>query len=274
MIDKAPKNVDAVKHLSKELLRIGLTKIDTAPDYANAEELLGEACDNRAFRLQTKWKLGSVSPEEQHVASQVRLGSNEVWANLLHNSDRLLSFPDPKKIIHEFAAWLGNRPSSRIGFSVYNLEEVRAVMSLELEGGVLQIPYNILSQELLWSEEVLSLKSKGYTVQVRSVLMRGMLTESRELTKAAQLPSIEAARQALHSVCSQHNIVPGGLLMFDALRQHPVDEVVLGISSPEEVAYLLEADAKSAIYPVAHEHLSNLLKQIKPSAEEVNPLYW
>lgn len=273
MIHQAPKNLDQVSSLSRRLSSLGLTKLDTAPDYANAERLLGESLAHTDFRLQTKWKLGEGSPERQHSASQARLGSNEIWANLLHDSNRLSSFSNAEEITRQFASWL-SLSACRIGFSVYSLEEVRRVLRLGLHGGVLQIPYNILSRELLWSEEVLNLKSMGYVIQVRSLLMRGMLAESNRITKAAELPSVEAARDAVHSVCLEYKLSPGGLLMYDALMQNPVDEVVLGISSSAEVAYLAEVNAVSATYQDAHEHLSDLLRKIRPRAEELNPLNW
>lgn len=269
----APIDTNGLKELSEELGSFGLRKVDTAPDYGDAEKRLGAISIQESFRVQTKWKLGRSKPRAQHQHSIKRLSSKKIWATLLHNPAVMSDIPDLRRLCVEFASWLLTG-GCKLGFSIYTREELSKVLRLDLEGGVIQLPYNILSREVLESAEIRELKSRGYIVQVRSVLMRGMLTQANRLSKSKLLPAVESARKRLSELSTDFDVSAAGLLVYDALQNELIDEVVLGIASSRELDYLSDATSRQAAYSDAHTSLQDHVRALAPSARELNPLMW
>lgn len=270
----SPLELNDFRELASGLGSFGISKVDTAPDYGPAEELLGRTDVPKTFRTQTKWKLALGNPREQFKTSQKRLKTRDIWATLVHDSDSLTESPDVQSACEDFSKFLSQEANSRLGFSVYSMEELRAVNAFSLTNGVVQLPYNLLASTLINSEQVKELKSKGFTIQIRSIFMQGMLLANSPLKKATTLPTIERARISLAQVSAETGLSPSGILLFDALNQSLVDEVVVGLSALSETSYFRDFDQNLMSYAEAAQELRFRIRGFQPRQHETDPKQW
>jgi aryl-alcohol dehydrogenase-like predicted oxidoreductase len=169
-----------VASILKHAAGAAVTVLDTAPNYGDVEDLLGQIGVFN-FRVVTKVsKLRSdVSPTHADAIrssilnSQARLGCGRLAGVLLHCADDLLG---PHG--HEAARALLDAKDlglvERVGFSAYDPSSVRQACKV-LQPDIVQVPLNVLDQRLVESGCLAELKDSGVEVHVRSVFLQGLL---------------------------------------------------------------------------------------------------
>jgi len=161
-----PTKADALDLLAAAA-RLGITTIDTAPVYGEAEAAIG-ACP-QPFVVHTKVRTGTTAPESL-AASERRLGSHPVEILYLHDPDEVLR-PD-STVIRSAREAVGDRPI-RIGASVYDESQFDAALA-HPDITAVQVPLNLLDRR--FSGSALDRAARCSTlVVVRSVLLQGVL---------------------------------------------------------------------------------------------------
>jgi len=154
----------------------GVSLIDTAAAYGDAESLLGEFVSKTpGFEFITKitGKL-NVNTIDQMVSHSLKnLSVDSLYALLLHSAADLLD-ENGEAIYSKLKVLQENGLVKKIGVSVYTREEIDAVIK-KYDIDIIQMPVNVYDQRLLQGDYLKSLKSRGIELHIRSVFLQGLL---------------------------------------------------------------------------------------------------
>ncbi len=244
----------------------GITILDTALAYGNAEERIGILTENR-FNVVTKFvnvanKLALKDSLEQSIK---RIKTEQLYAFMAHNSNELISNPD----LWDFLC--AEREKGRIkkiGYSLYTTDQLEQLLLLEMKPDIVQLPYNLIDRK--FESYLPELNSYGTEVHIRSVFLQGLFFMDTE-SLPEKLQPLKSTLLEIKRLCKENNLTIAQLLL-SYVNHHPlINKIVVGVASARQ---LLEN-----ISDIATEHLSNdLLEQIKminvADAELLNPVNW
>ena len=222
----------------------GINLFDTAADYGNSQYRLGLlAPAGASTRYVTKFSLpsdGSMPNRENIFQDSMNLLKVEKLHGVLFHKLPDLSDPRFEEALNILRAGRQNGVLSRIGVSIYNRADLLLALKVFPDLDLLQLPANVLDVNLLESDEVRMLKSRGVEVHVRSVFLQGLL-----LTSPNQLSDFfEPLKPALIKL--QNVAVETGRsvleLVLAKIRHHSsVDAVLVGATTLGELTEITSA---------------------------------
>lgn len=165
-----------------EILRLareaGIDRIDTAPVYGEAEQVL-RRCGIGDFKVITKTpalkrngrtdlRVALIKAAQQSCAN---LGCERLHGLLLHSAGDL-TCPDGDEVHAGLVAVRESGLTEQIGVSVYSASEIETVIE-RYPVDIVQLPLSVLDQRLLgWLPR---LADRGIAAHVRSVFLQGLL---------------------------------------------------------------------------------------------------
>ncbi len=244
-----PTETDAIR-LLQESADKGVNLFDTAPNYGEAERIVGRALGPRRDTIITTKIHQPCKEDGQFIHGEQLQGLVEQslcrsMQNLKRDVLDVVQIHNATVEILNDGGLLQALVKAKekgllrfIGCSVYQVNEALAGIHTGVLD-VLQVAYNILDQRM--AERVFPLaQDAGVGIMVRSVLLKGVLTE-----KAKWLPSsLSSLRQAVDSIKTQLNLswdsLPQTALRF-CLSHPQVATVLIGIQTQEELQAALQA---------------------------------
>ena len=234
--------------LLAEASAAGLTLLDTAQAYGDAEAVLGRTLPlGHPFRLISKLPAQSqpaFTSDDRLVWDQaferscVRLGQPCLDALLLHSAADLR-----KPGGEHLRAWLLSLRQRglvrRLGVSIYGSADLVGVPPDLLD--LVQLPLSLYDQRLLVDGTITRLRDQGCAVHARSLYLQGLL-----LSPAARWPAwVDHASRDHHAKLEYLAADRGSSLLDCALGfardQVDLEAVVLGLCSCLELQQLLQA---------------------------------
>lgn len=221
--------------------RLGITTLDTAPAYGDAEATIGTSAE--AFVVHTKVEAGHL-PSESLRRSQARLGSHVVEVLYFHDPTEVLRPHGPAAT--DARALLVDR-DLRLGASVYERAQFEAAID-DPAIAVVQVPVNLLDRRFAGDALTVAAAS-GTAVVLRSVLLQGVLAAD-----PAALPPhvahLSTHVAAVAGIAREHGLSPVELALGWVATLPSVEGVVLGATSPRELTELVAA-ASTVLSPEA-----------------------
>lgn len=207
----------------------GVTSVDTATEYGDAELRLRTWADR--LRVQTKIRAigGIVSPDI--TTSCERLGVESLDAALIRFWFELSPL-EQQRAAEGLQEARGAGLISRIGASVYDDVELATVLDCFATPDVVQVPASVVDQRLVGSLNISELRGRGCTIQVRSAYLQGLL-----ITDHSDHPDVTHFR----SSCWQAGLDPLVVCLTYLRDLEWVDEVVVGVTTDVELQAALEA---------------------------------
>ena len=240
----------------------GITGLDTAPGYGDAEERIARWGDG--FAIATKViGAGTASVIDQIKDSLARLGRSRVERCLVHDWPTLLR--------EQRAATVRALGEARdlgliaaAGVSGYTADDLTAALEFDGILSIAQVPANVLDQRLDDSGPVRELRELGWTLQARSVFLQGVL--------AAPSQGRFGRHPATLAVASEASL--RGIRMIDLAASYVasrnwIDEVVVGVTSAAELV-----DVASALSAKARVDESALRGLASDDADLIDPRRW
>jgi aryl-alcohol dehydrogenase-like predicted oxidoreductase len=237
-----------VRALLAEAAEAGLTLLDTAQAYGNAEAVLGRTLPRgHGFRLISKLPAQSQSAftTEDRVAwdqaferSCLRLGEPSLDTLLLHSAADLRKLGGEH--LREWLISLRQRGLvRRLGVSIYGPEDLDGVAPDLLD--LVQLPLSLYDQRLLADGTIARLRAQGCAVHARSLYLQGLL-----LNPAARWPAWVDPLSREHHARLEHLAADRGCSLLEcalgfARAQQDLEAVVLGLCSRRELQQLLQA---------------------------------
>lgn len=247
-VDDMPTEEEAI-HLLQTALKSGINFFDTAPVYGTSESLIGKAFKADRSRVVIATKCGyfqnsdGVIPgynelkkniEASLKASLAALQTDYVDVYMLHQgTSEILSNPDVRDI---FISLKKSGVIKATGVSVYTTGQAE----LAIEAGawdVIQVPFNIMDQRhaALFDR----IQSTGMGLIIRSVLMKGILTEKGKNLHPA-LADVESHIKNYEVLTTRLNVKLSTLAPRFVLSFPQVSSLLVGI---DKLNYLEESIA-------------------------------
>ena len=204
----------------------GVTVLDTASAYGNAESVLGKN-DLQTFTVVSKYITPSAgkSIEEQLQQSLNDLQVKSLYAYLAHRPAEILNDAAQWKILKDFQQ---KAIVKKIGFSLNTTEELQALLDKNFIPDLIQVPYSYFDNR--FENLMMELKEKGCEVHTRSAFLQGLFFKDTNT-----LPSFfDLVKPLIKSVQQQTHNISGALLHFVAAKQF-IDKVIIGVENAQQL---------------------------------------
>ena len=234
--------------LLAEAAAAGLTMLDTAQAYGDAEGVLGRTLPpGHPFRLISKLPAQTQAVftandrfawDQAFEHSCVRLGQPYLDALLLHSTADLRK-PGNEHLRQWLLSLRERGMVRRLGVSIYGSADLVGVPLDLLD--LVQLPLSLYDQRLLIDGTITRLRDQGCAVHARSLYLQGLL-----LSPAARWPAwVDRAARDHHARLNSLAADRGSSLLECALgfarAQVDLEAVVLGLCSRLELQQLLRA---------------------------------
>ena len=241
---------------------------DTAYAYKNSHKIIGEWIKKNKTSpiLSTKipklttYKNKSIGIIFDEILKELNV--KKLKNLLLHNPQDW----NNKKIKKYIENIIQDNIISRFGLSIYDIEDIPKDDIVK----IIQIPGNIFNQKILLSEEIDEFISNGGKIQIRSVLIQGLLTMAPSLIPLNM-------QKTKNSILNFQNIakelainkVHLAILCINYLL--PTAEIIIGIDNTAQIKDLLNINKKN----IQDSDIKEILKLCKShSGEHWDPRNW
>ncbi|MBN2455988.1 MAG: aldo/keto reductase [Sedimentisphaerales bacterium] len=243
-----PSEQKAIK-LLHDALDSGINFFDTANAYGRSEQILGAAFKGQRQNVIISTKCGHLPVEGDKAPTdgQLReildgslkqsldaLQTDYIDVYMIHNATVPILTNDA--VMRVFSEYKDKGLARAIGVSTYTVEQTRNAIDSGL-WDVIQLPFNLMDQQQ--AELFPHAQKKGVGIVVRSVLMRGILTD-RGRNMRPELKAVEQHRQLYNELLSDDVAALSDLATKFVLSHKDVSSVLLGIDRPEYLQKALE----------------------------------
>lgn len=224
---------------------------DTAADYGNSQYRLGQLAPiGNSNRYVTKFSLptdGSSPTHENVYSDSMKLLQVEKLHGVLFHKLEDLRESRLEKTLEILRAGRDAGILSKIGVSIYNRADLELALEVFPDLDLLQLPANVLDMNLLESDEVHKLKSRGVEIHVRSVFLQGLL-----LTSPSQLSDffepLKPALIKLQNVAAKTGKSVLELVLAKIRHHRYVDAVLVGATTLGELTEITSAWESASEY--------------------------
>lgn len=225
-----------IKDIFDYALDSGISFLDTAHVYGNAQLKIGEFSSNK-FNIISKFTtVNSINEFKDDLKSTLyQLKANTLYGYLAHNADTLISNPDLWNVLKE--AKVDNK-IKKIGYSLYTPKQLEKLLDLNLIPDLVQLPYSLLDRKFEPYFEYL--KKTGTEIHVRSVFLQGLYFMD-PLNLPSNLESLRFTLLNLNDLCNKYHIDMNTLALNYPLSNPLIDKVVIGIDTLSQLKKNIEA---------------------------------
>ncbi len=242
------QNESKALRILSEAQHLGISNLDTAPAYSNAEEIIGKFhLSYKNFNCYSK-----ISSNLLNSSTEVLLSLNNSLKTMkidslkglyFHNPAELLATP-PSKIETLIDAIEESKKVEKIGASVYELSDVLAIHERHPRISLFQVPENLADQRLRHSTHIKSLHENGIEFHVRSIFLQGLLLMRKT---PANLSSAQPLLDKLNALADAMKCSPLALCVSYANQLGWASKFVVGISESNQIHEILEAQQLARI---------------------------
>ena len=214
----------------------GINKIDTAPAYGNAHEVVKKyilANEEKRFSITTKLKADD-SHEMDEVSNLFTTNKFLDMTVLLH---REASLDDPVTV-SKIRRFSDKFERVKWGVSIYNLRF--ADKALKIPGcDVIQIPLSIFNQDFLHSDFIEKAQDHGVKVVARSIFSLGIIF--RPLSSFDDYPKqVKETLILLNDFATKFEVNLSTLACQFVARFGKVDEIVFGVNTKTQLSDIIQ----------------------------------
>lgn len=257
----------------REILRIaanaGITLLDTAPVYGDAEEKIGRFSEGR-FKVVTKLP----AREKGHPYSKdwlydsVResikmLNVKSIYGLLLHKPGDLLE-KDGEIFFSDLQTLKKEGLVDKIGISIYEPSELEALFE-NYFFDIVQAPFNILDRRMIDSGWMDRLYKKGIELHVRSVFLQGLLLMPPHI-RPSKFNPWDSLWTKYDVWLTENKITALQACLMHVLSYKEISNVIIGIDSLDHLQKIL--DASTSKVPLFPSDIST------NDTDLLNPLSW
>ena len=228
----------SVREILSEALRGGITTLDTSSAYGDAEAVLGRCMPpDRPFRIVSKYPKGETGVGVMFRGTLARLGVDTLYGYLLHHFEVYRQDPSVRE---SFLALKEAGLVQKIGFSLYNPEELETILGRGDRFDLLQVPFNLFDRKFLpYMEE---LHRRGVEIHVRSTFLQGLFFMDRDALPEKLRP-LRKYLLALDDYARQTGLDIAQLALNYNLQQPCIDGVLIGVDNAAQLKANLSAVA-------------------------------
>ncbi|WP_343616077.1 aldo/keto reductase [Flavobacterium sp.] len=216
------------EHEVSNILRLaedyGISIIDTASAYGNAEKVLGNN-DLSKFRIVSKF-ISQDNIIAELELSLKKLNQKSIYAYLAH---RPLSLLKDQKLWNQLLFLKENKKVEKIGFSLNSLEEIDLLLQENLIPDLVQVPYNYFDNR--FKDKLIALKNEGCEIHTRSAFLQGLFfTDVRKLS-----PFFNEVKDEIKNLQEDFGSDLAKCLLQYVLSLDFIDFVIMGVNDATQL---------------------------------------
>ncbi len=254
-----------------------INSFDTASVYGNSESVLGywlkEKKHDNIFLTSKLPSLMKNNVSELQLENEIRFLLEKTLINLsIKKIDNYLvhDFKDIKyygdKIFNILEKLKAENLLDRYGCSIYDIDELEYLQKYDIDS--IQIPGSIFNQNILESEELSILKSKGTKIFVRSAFVQGLIfMQDKDLSFKTR--EISKYLVKLRKMAKENELTIPEIALNYVRNHRNVDSVVFGVETINQIEELLMIDESKELNRL---NINSEFSQIP--LELVDPRYW
>lgn len=226
----------------------GISFLDTAPTYGNAEHKLGNL-NIKDWNIVTKVKTGNTISLQDSFSNSVqesisRLKIDNLYGVLIHNP-KLFFDSQINRLLNQLSELKAKGLIKKIGVSVYDSKEVDFILA-NFDMDIVQIPFNIIDGRMLIDNTLDKLSKKNIEVHARSVYLQGLLLMDIK-DQISQFSKWEPTWKLFKSFCMDNKITPLQACLRYVLEHPQIDRVILGIDNYLQLEETIEGAYGEAV---------------------------
>lgn len=228
------EGVDAILSLAN---KAGIEFLDTSYAYGESENSLGLSFRENflEFNVISKYPQSDKSVTVIFEESLTRLGKDKIYGYLVHHFDYYMLHPE---IWNDFEELKKCGKVTKIGFSIYSIEQLQHLFNNNIAFDIIQFPYNIFDRQF---EPYLSkLKNMGVEIHIRSVFLQGLFFKDLSLLDG-KLLLLKPYLRMLYDFCNANEISISKLALNFVIRNPYIDGVLIGVDSVDQLQSNIEA---------------------------------
>jgi len=216
----------------------GIKTLDTAEAYGTSMEVIGKfqkQYPNKNFNIISKLSANSNISNinlSKHVLSCCEtLNSEQLYGYMFHNYE---SFIKNTKLYDEMISLKSEGIILNAGISLYTNKEIEDIIENFSDFDFIQIPFNLLDNDLKRASIILKAKYNGIAIHTRSTFLQGLF-----FMDPSQLPnkllSLKPYVENVHKIASQNNLSPDELALQYVLQKDYIDYVLIGVDNKNQL---------------------------------------
>ena len=229
----------------------GINTLDTAIGYGDSEKRLGQAGIG-SWNIITKLPEANVENSDinfwvnnQINKSLLRLNVLSVYGVLLHRPLQLLE-KNGSQLWNSLEGLKERSIVKKIGFSVYNPDELDKLWKVGFIPDIVQAPYNIFDQRLKDSGWLSRLNDNKVEVHTRSVFLQGLL-----LMRPEKRPKYFSKWNNLFNEwdlwLKTNNISGLEAALNFVLSEYLIDKIIVGVDNKTQLREVISASKKCTL---------------------------
>lgn len=257
------EDIDSILSLAYDS---GIRCLDTSYAYGESELAIGESLIKNplAFNVvskcpKTDFPVGVIFKESLN-----RLKKDTLYGYLVHNFDFYQSNPH---IWDSFQTLKSQGKISKIGFSIYTVDQLQFLLDNNVQFDLIQFPYNIFDRQ--FDPYLEKLKRNGVEIHTRSVFLQGLFFKEPNLLQG-NLVELKSDLMALQLYCQSRKIQVHELALNYVVANPNIDGVLIGVDNVTQLKKNINA-LKLQIYSEDIEFVNSI--QINESSL-LNPVNW
>lgn len=249
---------------------LGIKTLDTAEAYGIAHKVIGDfhrKNENIKFSIITKIPhYSDIKTIEQKIYTYIHDLNVEYLEVLMFHS--FASYQENNQIIEILLKYKQQGLIKNIGVSVYTNEQIEKLL-IDDAISVVQLPFNLLDNNVLRGNLILKLKNKGKIIHTRSAFLQGLFFKndfedniiSKQLSKELIL---------IKDIAKIEETSISNLALSYCLNQDNIDSVLIGVDNVNQLLENLNA-IYYKINPINLEKINSIKIE---NTDLLNPSLW
>lgn len=244
----------------------GVNTLDTSSAYGTSEVVLGEALKKTGlqFNIVSKYPRTKVGVNETLHESLRHLGVKKLYGYLVHHFE---FFMEHTEMYDEMMALRNDGKIQKVGFSLYNIEQLQYLLDHKVIFDILQFPYNIFDRQFEPYMPILA--EMGVEIHTRSAFLQGLFFKDTNLLPEKLMP-LKHYLEDLHCYCNKANNTIEQIAFGYVLANDYVKGALIGVDNHTQ----LEENLKAASHQLSQRDI-DFIKSIDIKEEYLlNPVNW
>lgn len=256
---------EALKSIFALANKNGIDLFDTAVQYGEAEKRVGQF-SNPEHRIITK--IGNFTPQNslkiQLDNSFKHFKREKIYGCLFHDIEELTKNNDLWTELLEYKA---TGKISKIGYSLYEPQELLDLLEAGLHPDLIQLPYSILDRKFEPYFE--QLKSIDTEIHIRSVFLQGLYFMSIEAL-SSKFNDLKGTLKEVEEIATEFGLTKLELALNYVLKNKYVDYAIIGVEQSSQLKEII--NASKIVFSKSIEERLNALSVENPTL--LNPSNW
>lgn len=226
-------SVEEVNKIFSIARQYGVNAVDTAQVYGNSEIVIGGCLSQfkKPPKITTKLFFEDQSLDTRTLLhkSFLNLKCDSVYGVLLHS---FKDFKSNGNLINDLQELKNKGLINKVGFSLYDVEDLQYLIYHAVEFDIVQVPYNVFDQRFL--PYFALLKDMGVEIQTRSAFLQGLFFLDRNYIPQSILTQVTEPLDRLYKISAKMNVSISDMCLYFCFCNSDIDTVVLGVDNTEQ----------------------------------------